>query len=511
MSKEYTPKVFISYSWDDNHSEHVKTLADTFRTYGVDCYLDRYTSNEVWNDWMQNGIHNADFILVICGKRYREKFDIHTTSKDSGVFEEAEKVRDRLKKTNNDLSKIFRLFFGEINDEYTPNELIRCSATNCKDHSSLNQLYRHITGQKDEIPPLGEIVEHLPLINFDKAQNIQKTKDILVPFLKQVGYTLNEFKALAKIYSDRYHVANVESLEEAIVDLDGVMDDEDNPLACIVNHIYREKNIENSEIKVWLIENFDSSFCQKSKNRVAEKREKIVLEDRIIVEFEPIESSSNFNVFIRYFKDEKFQSGDEAKFENINIDSSEFQKEFVNELYDESGKEESYLNPTLYEHLDIFLPKEALLIDIKQWKSSSRKRLTRSFKVNIHVRERAYVIDNKRFIELWNKKLEQLPKTLENSLKTMKSEDDEVTKDTQESGVVYQYLPTCKDTFSDDMRFTLIAVRCGESEEFDKYQKWWRQNSSKMKLSDMKSFIDNDANKEMTLIWDDPNIPMKRR
>lgn len=514
MSSQEIPKVFISYSWDDNHSENVKQLADTFRQYGVDCFLDRYTSNEVWNDWMQEGIHQANYILVVCGETYKQKFDINTDLKSSGVFEEAEKIRDRLKESDNDISKIFTLFFGEINISHTPLELIRCSATNCKDHASFNQLYRHITSQKVDIPELGSIVENLPQISFNKASNIQTTKDILVPYLNQVNYTLNELKSLTKIYSDKYNVPNARSLEEAIVDLDGVMSEEDNPLACLVHDIYQEKDIQNDEVKIWLEENFDSSRCQESKRRVAKQKEKIVLDDRIIVEFDTIDNTTNFKVFIRYFKDGKFQAGEEPRFPNIDIESSKFQEEFVNELYDESGKENTYLNPSLYEHLDIFLPRKYLLTDIKQWNNGQRIRLTRNFKINIHIRERAYVIDNKRFVALWSKKLKQLDSELENSLKCMYSKEDEANKDTIEAGVLYHYLPTCKDTFSDDMRFTLISIRCGVSDKFDTYRKWWKneinsKNNCKMKLDDIKKYIDNDDNKHITLMWDNPSIPIK--
>jgi len=167
------PKVFISYSWDDNNSDDIKKLADNFRKYGVDCFLDRYTPKNIWNTWMQNGIHEADYIFIVCGKTYKEKFDINSKFKDSGVFQEAEYIRDRLNLTGNDISSIFILSFGNINKEHIPKELSRCDKTDCYVDMQLNQLYQHITNQVEAKPKLGSLVKNIPsdIFNNKKRHN----------------------------------------------------------------------------------------------------------------------------------------------------------------------------------------------------------------------------------------------------------------------------------------------------------------------------------------------------
>ena len=172
-SEPIKPKVFISYSWDDNNSDDIKKLADNFRKYGVDCFLDRYTPKNIWNTWMQNGIHEADYIFIVCGKTYKEKFDINSKFKDSGVFQEAEYIRDRLNLTGNDISSIFILSFGNINKEHIPKELSRCDKTDCYVDMQLNQLYQHITNQVEAKPKLGSLVKNIPsdIFNNKKRHN----------------------------------------------------------------------------------------------------------------------------------------------------------------------------------------------------------------------------------------------------------------------------------------------------------------------------------------------------
>lgn len=72
-------KVFISYSWDSpEHKEWVKKLADTLEEieevhvtwdgYDLDSLVDK-------NYFMEAGIHDADFVLVVTTNKYKTKAD----------------------------------------------------------------------------------------------------------------------------------------------------------------------------------------------------------------------------------------------------------------------------------------------------------------------------------------------------------------------------------------------------------------------------------------------------
>ena len=78
-------KVFISYSHDsEQHKKWVLTLSNTLRQHGINCQMDQYVTvvEEGWMLWMQQQIENADFVLLVCTKKYLDRFQKHS---DGGV------------------------------------------------------------------------------------------------------------------------------------------------------------------------------------------------------------------------------------------------------------------------------------------------------------------------------------------------------------------------------------------------------------------------------------------
>ena len=72
-----SPTVFISYSWDnDSHQAWVVSLADYLKSTGVnvlvdkDQHLGRYLPK-----FMEQSIARADYVLIICTERYKQKAD----------------------------------------------------------------------------------------------------------------------------------------------------------------------------------------------------------------------------------------------------------------------------------------------------------------------------------------------------------------------------------------------------------------------------------------------------
>ena len=72
------PKVFISYSWEDEaHKQWVKSLTDRLIENGIDATLDQYdlTLGERLPVFMEQSITTADYVLIICTPTYKEKAD----------------------------------------------------------------------------------------------------------------------------------------------------------------------------------------------------------------------------------------------------------------------------------------------------------------------------------------------------------------------------------------------------------------------------------------------------
>lgn len=78
MENVECPKVFISYSWEDeSHKAWVKDLADKLLADGIDATIDQYdlSLGDRLPQFMEQSISNADYVLIICTPVYKEKSD----------------------------------------------------------------------------------------------------------------------------------------------------------------------------------------------------------------------------------------------------------------------------------------------------------------------------------------------------------------------------------------------------------------------------------------------------
>lgn len=78
------PKVFISYSWDDEeHKKWMRSFADKLLESGIDTYIDQYDvqHGDRLPHFMEESITTADFVLIVCTPKYKEKAD----SRQGGV------------------------------------------------------------------------------------------------------------------------------------------------------------------------------------------------------------------------------------------------------------------------------------------------------------------------------------------------------------------------------------------------------------------------------------------
>ena len=72
------PTTFISYSWDtDQHRAWVRGLAERLRGDGVDAKLDQWETEpgDELAEFMERGIRENDFVVIICTPKYRERSD----------------------------------------------------------------------------------------------------------------------------------------------------------------------------------------------------------------------------------------------------------------------------------------------------------------------------------------------------------------------------------------------------------------------------------------------------
>jgi tetratricopeptide (TPR) repeat protein len=77
-SEARAPKVFVSYSWDDEeHRGWVHDFAARLRADGVDAKLDQWEVHlgDPLPEFMERAVRENDFVLVICTPKYKERSD----------------------------------------------------------------------------------------------------------------------------------------------------------------------------------------------------------------------------------------------------------------------------------------------------------------------------------------------------------------------------------------------------------------------------------------------------
>lgn len=73
------PRVFISYAWEDEENNNwIQEFAHTLMNKGINVYIDRKDLNygDSISKFIDNNIEKADYILVICTKKYKEKSEL---------------------------------------------------------------------------------------------------------------------------------------------------------------------------------------------------------------------------------------------------------------------------------------------------------------------------------------------------------------------------------------------------------------------------------------------------
>jgi hypothetical protein len=72
------PKVFISYSWDDDaHKAWVRNLAARLRQEGIETLLDQWhlVPGDQLPRFMETSVRESDFALIVCTPRYKQRSD----------------------------------------------------------------------------------------------------------------------------------------------------------------------------------------------------------------------------------------------------------------------------------------------------------------------------------------------------------------------------------------------------------------------------------------------------
>lgn len=157
------PKVFISYSWDNElHKKWVAQIATELRQSGVDAFIDDWylRPGDPITEFMENSISNSDFVLIICTEKYKEKSD----SRSGGVgYEESIISSDLFKNTNH--RKYIPIIAKNSSGKNIPLALHSKVYIDLSSEDyylqSFQKLLLALFGKMPELPPIGKPPTHL--------------------------------------------------------------------------------------------------------------------------------------------------------------------------------------------------------------------------------------------------------------------------------------------------------------------------------------------------------------
>jgi branched-chain amino acid transport system substrate-binding protein len=172
---EQPVRVFISYSWDSyEHKEKVLNLSNKLREYGIDCQIDRYhlAPPKGWQCWMTDQISESDFVLVICTKKYKLRYEKKEAQEQGRASTwEGGLIATELYSGQGINRKFIPILLSPEGEQYVPQSLqpytVYSLFSDNYDPSiggECQNLYRHLTNQPDAVAPqLGKRLQ-LPAI-----------------------------------------------------------------------------------------------------------------------------------------------------------------------------------------------------------------------------------------------------------------------------------------------------------------------------------------------------------
>ena len=149
--------VFISYSHDSEaHEDRVLQFSQQLRTEGVDARIDRYEQSppKGWPRWCLRQAQEAEFVLVVCTKIYKRRFDgKEALGKGRGVAFESNIVIQIIYEDQARNKKFIPITFRDEDLEFIPLILRGSSFYNVYHVREYQDLYRRLTHQPPTVSP----------------------------------------------------------------------------------------------------------------------------------------------------------------------------------------------------------------------------------------------------------------------------------------------------------------------------------------------------------------------
>jgi hypothetical protein len=161
--REKTPRVFLSYSWDNSsHKDWVLKLAAALIRNGIDVLIDEWDLEKHRNDlhlFMETGISESDYVIMVCTQNYATR----ANKREGGVGIENTIITGQFydEDNSNKFIPIVRNYSTKISDSLPSYLKTKYTVDFSKDDlflESLDELMRRVLGiPKYKKPSLGRL------------------------------------------------------------------------------------------------------------------------------------------------------------------------------------------------------------------------------------------------------------------------------------------------------------------------------------------------------------------
>lgn len=156
-----TNSVFISYTHDsDEHKGFVLKYSDSLNDPGgLDCWIDQYVEDagveRGWPHWMRTKTSNAKYVLVVCTKKYLDRFNGEPSEagKGKGSKFESYLMLNEIYQNGSLNPKFIPVVVTAEDVKYIPDILQSHTYYNLADEESKRLLYRKLTNQPRNVKP----------------------------------------------------------------------------------------------------------------------------------------------------------------------------------------------------------------------------------------------------------------------------------------------------------------------------------------------------------------------
>lgn len=167
MPAKKTPKVFISYSHDsEGHRHNVLLLCNKLRADGIDTWIDQFETfpAEGWPRWMARQLEEADFVLIVCSKKYLQKItETESLEAGKGVLWESHLIYQYIYEASTCNRKFIPVLLGQGSTEDIPPVLRSFTQFRPDKPKDYDRLHRLLSDNTPEVPPLGALRKPAPL------------------------------------------------------------------------------------------------------------------------------------------------------------------------------------------------------------------------------------------------------------------------------------------------------------------------------------------------------------